>query len=72
MRLNRLHDCPIDTKKVEKRTRGSYEQVVDCDNGVAVVCWKDAKSVLVASNMSDSYPLSQTTRWDRKTSNLYR
>ena len=62
MRLNRLHDCPIDAKKVEKQTRGSYEQVVDSEHGIAVACWKDAKSVLVASHMSDSYPLSQTTR----------
>ena len=67
MRQNRLHDCPIDTKKVEKQTRGSYEQVVDCENGVAVVCWKDTKNVLVSSNISNSYPLSQATKWDRKT-----
>jgi hypothetical protein len=66
MRLNRLHDCPIDAKKMDKQTRGSYDQVVDCESKLAVVCWKNTKTVIIASNMTDSYPLSQTTRWDRK------
>ena len=31
VRQNRLHNCPIDTKKMDRQTRGSYDQVIDSE-----------------------------------------
>lgn len=53
-------------KKLQKKGRGSFSQVVCNENKVCIVKWSDNKCVTVASSYVDSYPLGQINRYNKE------
>ena len=54
-----------DIKEMEKKPRGTYKVVLDTNNDVALVCWKDNKAVTVASTYCGAAPVGKAKRFSR-------
>ena len=66
IRANRTEKAPLlDIKEMEKKPRGTYKVVLDTNNDVAMVRWKDNKAVTVASTYCGAAPLGKTKRFSR-------
>ena len=67
IRSNRLDKCPIlDPKRLEKKSRGFYEQFIDEQNTLTMVEWNDNRCVFVVSNCLSAAPTSTVSRYCRK------
>ena len=50
---------------MEKKPRGTYEVLLDTNNDVAMVLWKDKKTVSVASTYCGAAPVGKAKRFSR-------
>ena len=67
IRSNRLGKCTIENSKtLEKKQRGYFDQRTDSDNIVTIVGWNDNRCVYVTSNTSGAQPTATVSRWCRK------
>ena len=65
-RANRTEKAPLpDIKEMKKKPRGTYKVVLDTNNDVEMVRWKDNKAVSVASTYCDADPLGKAKRFNR-------
>lgn len=68
IKSNRLRGCQNvldDDKKMKKRGRGSFSQIVCNENKIAVVKWFDNKPVTLVSSFADSYPVTKIKRYSK-------
>jgi len=66
IRVNRTEKAPLpDIREMEKKPRGAHEVVLDSNNDIAVVRWKDNKVVTVASTYCGAAPISKAKRFSR-------
>ncbi|KAJ8935631.1 hypothetical protein NQ314_012715 [Rhamnusium bicolor] len=65
--LNRIpRDCPLTNKKVmEKKARGTYESILDRENGIIYIRWVDNGVVTVASTLHGVKPLGNVRRYSQ-------
>ena len=69
LRANRTEEAPLpDIKEMEKKPRGTYKVVLDTNNDVAMVRWKDNKAVTVASTYCGAAPVGKAKRCSRANS----
>ena len=50
---------------MEKNLKGTFKVVVDFNNDIAVVCWKDNEAVTVASMYCGAAPVGKAKRYSR-------
>ena len=63
IRAHRTEKAPSpDIKEMEKKPRGTYKVILDTNNDVAMVCWKDNKAVTVASTNCGAAPVGKA-KW---------
>lgn len=69
IRQNRLKGCDkllMSDKSLKKKGRGSYCQVVDNTNKIAIVKWYDNKVVTLISTYADAYPVGKIKRYSKE------
>lgn len=67
LRENRIpKSCPLSSKKtMDKKDRGSYESIIDRNDGIIIVRWVDNKTVTVASTCFGVEPISNVRRYSQ-------
>lgn len=66
-RANRLRGCTFITdKELQKQGRGSFEQMVDNNEKVALVKWADNKAVLLGSSFVAAQPVEKIKRYNKE------
>lgn len=65
-RFNTKKKTLYEFKKDNRMTRGDDEEVVNRENTLSVVKWKDNKGVLMVSTAFGAEPRTQVSRWDKK------
>ncbi|CAB3252720.1 unnamed protein product [Arctia plantaginis] len=65
-RFNTKKKTLYEFKKDHRMIRGEDEEVVNRENTMSVVKWKDNKGVLMVSTAFGAEPRTQVSRWDKK------
>ncbi|GBP44035.1 Chimeric ERCC6-PGBD3 protein [Eumeta japonica] len=65
-RFNTKKKTLYEFKKDNRMTRGEDEEVVNRENTLSVVKWKDNKGVLMVSTAFGAAPRTQVSRWNKK------
>lgn len=66
LRANRLGPSPLASDKdLQKKGRGTFQQIVDNTRKIVIVKWIDNKPVLLCSSFVDAYPLSIAKRYQK-------
>lgn len=65
-RFNTKKKTKYEFKKDHNMTRGQDEAIVNSDNNISIVKWKDNKGVLMISTAFGAEPRTQVSRWEKK------
>lgn len=65
-RMRGAQDLLISEKALKKKERGSYSQVVDKKNKLAVLRWNDNKCVNLISSYTDAEPVQKISRFSKE------
>jgi DNA excision repair protein ERCC-6 len=63
IRANRIGNCPLADRKVDKDKRGNIRSFVTASKDLVVMSWKDNATVRVASNAYDVLPTHSARRY---------
>lgn len=65
IRSNRLGKCPVDSKAIAKKDRGSFDYCYSPNGCLVIVSWNDNNVVTAASNCHAVHPLGKASRYSQ-------